>query len=174
MKNKNVNQSYRKNSRMINYNPPKRIVVFDTTLRDGEQASGFHMFPEEKKVIAKALEKMGVDVIEAGFSAASPDDFKAVELIARSIKKSSICSLARCLNKDIEAAAAALKPAKRKRIHVFLATSKIHMKYKLRKAENEILKIAQAAVKYARRFSDDIEFSPEDASRTEREFLSGT
>jgi len=149
----------------------KRIYIFDTTLRDGEQAPGASLSAQEKIEVAHQLVRLGVDIIEAGFPISSPGDFNSVKQIAKYIKGATICGLARSLNKDIDAAAAALKPAKRKRIHVFLATSKIHMRYKLKKAEAEILKIAQAAVKYARRFCDDIEFSPEDASRTEREFL---
>ncbi|MFH1092879.1 MAG: 2-isopropylmalate synthase [Candidatus Omnitrophota bacterium] len=149
----------------------KKIKIFDTTLRDGEQAPGASLSGQEKLEVAHQLVRLGVDVIEAGFPISSPGDFDSVKQIARKVKGATICGLARSLNKDIEAAAMALKPAKRKRIHVFLATSKIHMKYKLRKAESEILKIAESAVKYARKFSADVQFSPEDASRTEREFL---
>ncbi|MFH2144642.1 MAG: 2-isopropylmalate synthase [Candidatus Omnitrophota bacterium] len=149
----------------------ERIYIFDTTLRDGEQAPGASLSVQEKIEVAHQLVRLGVDIIEAGFPVSSPGDFDSVKQIAREVKGATICGLARSLNKDIDAAAAALAPAKRKRIHVFLATSKIHMKYKLKKAEAEIIKIAQAAVKYARRFCNDIEFSPEDASRTEREFL---
>ncbi|MBU4306086.1 MAG: 2-isopropylmalate synthase [Candidatus Omnitrophica bacterium] len=149
----------------------KKIIIFDTTLRDGEQAPGASLTGREKLEVALGLVRLGVDVIEAGFPISSPGDFNSVRMIAQQVKGVVICGLARSLNKDIEAAAAALKPAKRKRIHVFLATSKIHMRYKLKKAESEILKIAEAAVKYAREFSDDIQFSPEDASRTEPDFL---
>ncbi|RKY37077.1 MAG: 2-isopropylmalate synthase [Candidatus Omnitrophota bacterium] len=149
----------------------KRIIIFDTTLRDGEQAPGASLNAFEKVEVAKQLVCLGVDVIEAGFPISSPGDFASVNQIAKNIKGAVICALARSLNKDIEAAANALKPAKRKRIHVFLATSKIHMQYKLKKAEDEILKIAESAVKYARKFCDDVEFSPEDASRTEPDFL---
>ncbi len=149
----------------------KKIKIFDTTLRDGEQAPGASLSDQEKLEVAHQLVRLGVDVIEAGFPISSPGDFDSVKQIARKVKGATICGLARSLNKDIEAAANALKPAKRKRIHVFLATSKIHMKYKLKKAESEILKIAESAVKYACKFSDDVQFSPEDASRTEREFL---
>jgi len=148
-----------------------KLIVFDTTLRDGEQSPGASMTAKEKVEIALQLEKLGVDVIEAGFPIASLDDFAAVKDIASNIKNSTVCGLARAINKDIDAVARAIKPAKHGRIHVFLATSRIHMKYKLKKAEEEILKQAKKAVKYARRFSDDIEFSPEDASRTEPEFL---
>jgi len=149
----------------------KNIIIFDTTLRDGEQAPGASLSDQEKLEVAHQLVRLGVDVIEAGFPISSPGDFNSVKAIARKVKGAVICGLARSLNKDIEAAGAALKPAKRRRIHVFLATSKIHMKYKLKKAESEILKIAESAVKYARKFTDDVQFSPEDASRTEKEFL---
>jgi 2-isopropylmalate synthase len=149
----------------------KKIKIFDTTLRDGEQAPGASLSDQEKLEVAHQLVRLGVDIIEAGFPISSPGDFNSVKQIAKQVKGATICGLARSLNKDIEAAAKALKPAKRKRIHVFLATSKIHMKYKLKKAENEILKIAESAVKYARRFTSDVQFSPEDASRTEKEFL---
>ena len=148
-----------------------KIYIFDTTLRDGEQAPGASLNIKEKIEVAKQLERLNVDVIEAGFPIASPGDFEAVSSIAKKIKKPTICALARSLKKDIDAAADALKGAKKRRIHVFLATSKIHMKYKLKKAEDEILKQAVKAVKYAKSFSDDVEFSPEDASRTERDFL---
>ncbi len=149
----------------------ERIYIFDTTLRDGEQAPGASLNVKEKLEIAKQLEKLNVDIIEAGFPIASPGDFEAVNLIAKKLKKPVICALARSLKKDIDAARDALKSAKKPRIHVFLATSKIHMQYKLRKAEDEVLKQAVEAVKYAKRFADDVEFSPEDATRTERNFL---
>jgi len=149
----------------------RRIVIFDTTLRDGEQCPGASLEPHEKLEIAKQLARLGVDVIEAGFPIASPGDAKAVRRIAETVKGPTICALARSLAADIEVAAQALGPAKKKRIHVFLATSPIHMKYKLRKAESEILRQAVWAVKEARRFCQDVEFSPEDASRTKPEFL---
>ncbi len=148
-----------------------RIYIFDTTLRDGEQAPGASLTVKEKLEVARQLERLNVDVIEAGFPIASPGDFEAVSIISKKIRKPVICALARSLKKDIDAARSALKSAKRKRIHVFLATSKIHMQYKLQKAEGEILKQAISAVKYAKKFAADIEFSPEDASRTERKFL---
>lgn len=149
----------------------ERIYIFDTTLRDGEQAPGASLTVKEKLEIARQLERLNVDIIEAGFPIASPGDFEAVNLIAKKIKKPIICALARSLKKDIDAARDALKPAKSPRIHVFLATSKIHMKYKLRKAEDEVLRQAVEAVKYAKKFVEDVEFSPEDATRTERKFL---
>lgn len=148
-----------------------KIIIFDTTLRDGEQAPGASLNQKEKLDIAFALEKLGVDVIEAGFPVSTVGDFEAVKLIAREVKRPIICGLARALPKDIDAAYKATKPASRPRIHVFLATSKIHMRYKLKKAKDEILHLAQKAVQYARNLCDDIEFSPEDASRTEKEFL---
>ncbi len=149
----------------------RRITIFDTTLRDGEQCPGASLTPPEKLEIAKQLARLGVDVIEGGFPIASPGDAQAVKMIAQTIKGPTIAALARSLPADIDAAAAALAPAKKKRIHVFLATSPIHRKYKLHKAQAEILRQAVAAVKYAKRYSRDVEFSPEDASRTEPEFL---
>jgi len=149
----------------------EKIIIFDTTLRDGEQAPGASLTAQQKLEVAFQLEKLCVDVIEAGFPIASPGDFKAVSDIAKNIKKSTICALARCLKQDIEAAYNALKPADSPRIHLFLATSKIHMKYKFKKAEAEILALARQATKLARRYCDDIEFSPEDATRSEKEFL---
>ncbi len=149
----------------------EKVIIFDTTLRDGEQAPGASLRPEEKLEVAKNLEDLGVDVIEAGFPISSEGDFLGVNLISKKIKKSIICGLARAKKEDIKACADALEPAKRKRIHVFLATSEIHRKYKLKKAKDEILKLACWGVKYARKFCQDIEFSPEDASRTEIDFL---
>ena len=149
----------------------RRIIIFDTTLRDGEQCPGASLQPHEKLEIAKQLARLGVDVIEGGFPIASPGDAKAVRMIAETVKGPTICALARSLSGDIEAAAQALSAAPKKRIHVFLATSPIHLKYKLRKAEDEILRQAVWAVKHARRFCRDVEFSPEDASRTKPEFL---
>jgi len=149
----------------------RKVVIFDTTLRDGEQSPGASLTTESKLEIAAQLAKLKVDYIEAGFPITSKGDFEAVKEVARKIKGPGICGLARCKKEDIDAAARALKPAKKKRIHVFLATSRIHMKYKLKKAENEILRLAAWGVKRARRFADDIEFSPEDASRTDRDFL---
>ncbi|MBI3010877.1 MAG: 2-isopropylmalate synthase, partial [Candidatus Omnitrophica bacterium] len=149
----------------------RRIIIFDTTLRDGEQCPGASLTPPEKLEIAKQLARLGVDVIEAGFPIASPGDAQAVKTIAQAVKGPTIAALARSLSADIDAAAAALAPAKKKRLHVFLATSPIHRKYKLRKAQREILRQSVWAVKYAKRYSNDVEFSPEDASRTEPEFL---
>ncbi len=148
-----------------------KIIIFDTTLRDGEQSPGASLTAKGKLEIAEQLARLKVDVIEAGFPVSSRGDFEAVREIAKEIKGPVICGLARSLKKDIDAAYQAVKYAKRRRIHVFLATSKIHMKYKLRKAEDEILRLAVWAVKYAKAFTDDVEFSPEDASRTDKEFL---
>ena len=149
-----------------------RIIIFDTTLRDGEQCPGASMNLREKLEVARQLARLRVDVIEAGFPVISDGDFASVQAIAREIKGPTIAGLARCVPKDIDAAGHAVKPAgKRARIHVFLATSKIHREFKLGKAQHEILRLAVEGVKRARTFVDDVEFSPEDASRTEPEFL---
>ncbi|HUT60511.1 MAG TPA: 2-isopropylmalate synthase [Phycisphaerae bacterium] len=149
----------------------RNIVIFDTTLRDGEQSPGCSMNITEKLEVARALEALNVDVIEAGFPIASPGDFEAVRAIAETVTKSKVAGLARCLDKDIQAAADAVKPARKPRIHVFCATSQIHRKYKLRRAKSEIIKMSVEGVKMAKGFADDVEFSPEDASRTEWDFL---
>ncbi|MFC1698689.1 2-isopropylmalate synthase [Candidatus Omnitrophota bacterium] len=149
----------------------ERIIIFDTTLRDGEQSPGASLDAQKKLEIAHQLARLKVDVIEAGFPISSPGDFSAVKAVASQIRGPVICGLARAIKKDIDAAFGAVSPAPKKRIHVFLATSKIHMKYKLKKAEAEILRQAKEAVKYARSLISDVEFSPEDASRTEKEFL---
>lgn len=149
----------------------RRITIFDTTLRDGEQSPGASLDHREKLEIAHQLAELGVDVIEAGFPIASPGDFAAVRDIAKQVKGPTICGLARCVNADIERCAEAVAPAKKSRIHVFLATSAIHRQFKLRKARGEILRLGAAGVKHARSFCKDVEFSPEDASRTERDFL---
>jgi len=149
-----------------------KLIIFDTTLRDGEQAPGATMNEREKLEVARQLVLLGVDVIEAGFPISSKGDFNAVKRIASSVKGAIICGLSRAMTKDIDAAYQATRQAKGgSRIHVFLATSKIHMQYKLKKAEDEILRLAIDAVKYAKKYTSDIEFSPEDASRTEPEFL---
>ncbi len=149
----------------------EKIIIFDTTLRDGEQAPGASLNATQKLEIAYQLEKLGVDVIEAGFPVASGDDFYAVSLIARKIKRAIVCALAQCLEKDILSASAALKKARQARLHLFLATSKIHLKYKFKKAEEEILDLAKSSVRCARGLCSDIEFSPEDATRSARDFL---
>jgi 2-isopropylmalate synthase len=150
----------------------QRIVIFDTTLRDGEQCPGASMNLREKLEVARQLARLKVDVIEAGFPITSDGDFAAVQAIAREVHGPVIAGLARCVAADIDRAAAAVKPAGRKaRIHVFLATSRIHREFKLNKAQNEILRLAVEGVTRARSHVDDVEFSPEDASRTEPEFL---
>ena len=149
-----------------------RVWVFDTTLRDGEQCPGGSMTRTEKLELARALERMKVDVLEAGFPISSPDDFEAVKAIAGEISGCSVAGLARCTKQDIKRAADAVAKARRPRIHVFLATSPVHMEHKLKKAPKDILKMAVWAVELARGYCEDIEFSPEDASRTDRTFLS--
>ncbi|MFA5320497.1 MAG: 2-isopropylmalate synthase, partial [Candidatus Omnitrophota bacterium] len=149
----------------------EKVIIFDTTLRDGEQAPGGSLTSQEKLEVAFQLERLGVDVIEAGFPVASPDDFQAVARIASSIKKKTVCALARCIKVDIEAAAAAVKKAKKPRVHLFLATSKIHLQYKFNKKEDEILDLAVRSTRMARKLCSDIEFSPEDATRSDRQFL---
>lgn len=148
-----------------------KIIVFDTTLRDGEQSPGCSMNTEEKLRVALQLEKLGVDVIEAGFAAASPGDFDAVSQIAKTIKNASICSLSRAIENDIKQAGMAVSHAPKHRIHTFIATSPIHMKYKLKMSPDEVIKRAVHAVEYARTFVDDVEFSLEDAGRSEIPFM---
>ncbi|MDY7547585.1 2-isopropylmalate synthase [Glaciimonas sp. CA11.2] len=152
-------------------NSPEKLIIFDTTLRDGEQSPGASMTKDEKIRIAKQLERMKVDVIEAGFAAASPGDFEAIKAIAGIVKDSTVCSLSRANDKDIARAAEALKPAERKRIHTFLATSPLHMEKKLRMTPDQVFEQAKMAVRYARNFTDDVEFSPEDGSRSDMDFL---
>jgi len=149
-----------------------RVIIFDTTLRDGEQCPGASMGLQEKMEVARQLQRLNVDIIEAGFPIASPGDFEAVQAIAKAIKGPRIAGLARCIAKDIERCAEAVSPAgKRSRIHVFLATSAIHRQFKLKKAKHEIVKQAIWGVKHAKKFCQDVQFSPEDASRTEPDFL---
>ncbi len=149
----------------------ERLIIFDTTLRDGEQSPGASMTRDEKLRIARALERMRVDVIEAGFPIASPGDFEAVQAVARAVKDSVVCGLARALDKDIDRAAEALREARAFRIHTFIATSPIHMERKLRMSPDEVLAQAVRAVRRARQHTDDVEFSPEDAGRSEIDFL---
>ncbi len=149
----------------------EHLVIFDTTLRDGEQSPGASMTKEEKIRIAKQLERMRVDVIEAGFPAASPGDFEAVKAVAATVKDSIVCGLARANVNDIPRAAEAVKEANASRIHTFIATSPIHMQKKLRMTPDQVLEQAVMAVKLARTFTDDVEFSPEDAGRSEVDFL---
>ncbi len=149
----------------------ERIIVFDTTLRDGEQSPGASMTIDEKIRVAEHLERMGVDVIEAGFPIASEGDFKAVREIARRVRNSVVCGLARASAADIDRAAEALEPAERKRIHTFIATSPLHMRVKLQMEPEEVLERVRDSVTRARRWAEDVEWSAEDASRSERDFL---
>ena len=149
-----------------------KVLFFDTTLRDGEQCPGASMNLRQKLEVARQLEKLGVDIIEAGFPVISDGDFEAVSTIARTVKKCRIAGLARCVEKDIRAAAAAVAPAgERARIHTFLATSPLHRDFKLKKSKEEIIEMAVAGVKLAKTLVNDVEFSAEDASRTEHEYL---
>jgi len=152
-------------------NERSHLIIFDTTLRDGEQSPGASMTREEKLLIAGALERLRVDVIEAGFPAASPGDAEAVKAVADTVRDSTVCGLARALENDIDRAGEALAGAAAPRIHTFLATSPIHMQNKLRMGPDEVLAQAVRAVRYARRYTDDVEFSPEDAGRSELDFL---
>src|SRR6187399_2216843 len=148
-----------------------RVVIFDTTLRDGEQCPGATMTHEEKLEVAELLDAMGVDIIEAGFPIASDGDFAAVHEIAKRAKNSVICGLSRAAFKDIDRCAEAIKPAKRKRIHTFISTSPVHMKYKLQKEPHEVYEMVVAQVARARSHTDDVEWSAEDGTRTEHDFL---
>ena len=148
-----------------------RLIIFDTTLRDGEQSPGASMTRDEKVRIGKALERLRVDIIEAGFPAASPGDFEGVKAVAEAVKDSTVCGLARAVEKDIDRAAEAIKPAARGRIHTFIATSPIHMQHKLRMTPEQVLERAVWAVKRARQYTDDVEFSAEDAVRSDMDFL---
>ncbi|MDQ2710853.1 MAG: 2-isopropylmalate synthase [Acidobacteriota bacterium] len=148
-----------------------RVYVFDTTLRDGEQSPGCSMTIIEKLTMATALVDLGVDILEAGFPIASEGDFEAVDAISRQFPWVQVAALARACTLDVERAAKALEPAKRPRIHTFIATSDIHLKYKLRKSRQEVLDAAVAAVTLARSYTDDVEFSAEDATRTDIDYL---
>ena len=148
-----------------------KLIIFDTTLRDGEQSPGASMTKDEKVRIAKVLEKMRVDVIEAGFAIASQGDFEAVQAVAKAVKDSTVCSLARALDKDIDRAGEAIKNANSARIHTFIATSDIHMQMKLRMTPDEVVSQAVRSVKRATKFTSNIEFSPEDAGRSDIDFL---
>ena len=149
----------------------KKIKIFDTTLRDGEQSPGVNLSIKEKVMVAKQLERLNVDVIEAGFPISSKGSFQAVQKISKEVKKPIICALARSVKKDIDCAWDALKFAKNPRIHVFIATSKIHMDHKLKKTKEDILKMVLDSIEYAKSLCDDIQFSPEDASRTNLDFM---
>ncbi len=148
-----------------------KIIIFDTTLRDGEQSPGASMNTEEKIRIARQLERLNVDVMEVGFAAASRGDFDAIHQIAKQASNASICSLARAVDGDIKAAGEAIAPAKNRRIHTFIATSPIHMEFKLKMSPDEVIRRAVRAVEYAKTFCDDVEFSCEDACRSEMSFL---
>jgi len=149
----------------------REVLIFDTTLRDGEQAPGNTMTPEEKLRLARQLDQLGVDIIEAGFPAASEGDFRSVREIAQEIRRPVIAALARCHEKDIDLAGEALQGAARGRIHVFISTSDIHLEHKLKISRDEAIERARAAIRQARRYTDDVEFSAEDASRTDRDYL---
>jgi 2-isopropylmalate synthase len=148
----------------------RRITIFDTTLRDGEQSPGIALSPDEKVEIAEQLERLGVDIVEAGFAVSSPGDFEGVRAVAAAIERPTVASLARTRKEDIDAAAEALAGARRSRIHVFLATSPIHMERKLRLEPEEVVEQARWSVGYARSLADEVEFSCEDATRSEPEF----
>jgi 2-isopropylmalate synthase len=148
-----------------------KLIIFDTTLRDGEQSPGASMTRDEKVRIAKALERLKVDIIEAGFPAASVGDFEAVQAVAKVIKDSTVCALARALDKDIDRAGNAIKLANSSRIHTFIATSPIHMQLKLNMQPEQVIEYAVRAVKRARNYTDNVEFSPEDAGRSDEDFL---
>ncbi len=150
---------------------PDQLIIFDTTMRDGEQSPGAAMTKDEKVRIGKQLERLRVDVIEAGFAASSPGDFEAIRAVAAAVKDSTVCSLARANDNDVKRAGEAVKDANRGRVHTFIATSPIHMKHKLRMEPDAVLEAAVRAVKLARQYTDDVEFSAEDAVRSDVDFL---
>ena len=147
------------------------VIIFDTTLRDGEQSPGATMTKQQKILIAEGLDDMKVDIIEAGFAAASTGDFECIKEISKNVKNSTVCSLARAINSDLEYAAESIKKAQNGRIHTFIATSPLHMKYKLNKTPQQILEIIEKSVSYARKLAPEVEFSAEDASRSDIDFL---
>ena len=149
----------------------KRIRIFDTTLRDGEQSPGCSMNLQEKLTLARQLERLGVDIIEAGFAIASEGDFEAVRAIATELKTATVASLARTANDDVDRAGQAIEPAAHGRIHTFIATSDIHLEHKLRMGREQVLEEVDRAVRRARQFTDDVEFSAEDATRSDWDFL---
>jgi 2-isopropylmalate synthase len=148
-----------------------KVIIFDTTLRDGEQAAGSSLNVQEKLEIAKHLERMGVDVIEAGFPISSPGDFEAVRTIACETKQSTVCGLARAVTADIDVAWNAVKEAKQPRIHVFISASDIHLMHQLKKSREQVHEMAVAMVTHAKKHTSDIEFSPMDASRSNPDFI---
>ena len=150
------------------------IRIFDTTLRDGEQSPGASMFVEDKIKIAKVLDAMGVDIIEAGFPVASKGDFESISLVSQIVKKSTICALARAKKRDVEIAGKSLLKAKKPRIHTFIATSKLHMEHKLKLSKKQVLEYVESSVKLARKFTDDVEWSCEDGTRTDIDFMCRT
>ncbi|MGE4350815.1 MAG: 2-isopropylmalate synthase [Bdellovibrionales bacterium] len=151
--------------------PSNRVIIFDTTLRDGEQSPGATMSLKEKIAVATLLDVMGVDVIEAGFAASSPGDAECIAAVGRAVKRSTVCSLARAIKGDIEAAAKALEKVERPRIHTFVSTSKIHLEHQMRKSEEQVLEIIDETVRFARSFCDDVEWSAMDATRTDMDYL---
>ena len=149
----------------------EKLIIFDTTMRDGEQSPGASMTKEDKLRIARQLERMRVDIIEAGFPAASEGDFNSVQAVARAIKDSTVCGLARANEKDIRRCGEAVRVAAQPRIHTFIATSPIHMEKKLRMEPSQVIDQAVRAIKWAREYTDNVEFSPEDAGRSDLDFL---
>ena len=149
----------------------EKLIIFDTTMRDGEQSPGAAMSKDDKLRIARQLERMRVDVIEAGFPAASDGDFESVQAVARAIKDSMVCGLARANERDIRRCGEAVKVAVRPRVHTFIATSPIHMEKKLRMEPSQVIDQAVRAIKWAREYTDNVEFSPEDAGRSDLDFL---
>ena len=151
-----------------------QIIIFDTTLRDGEQSPGASMSLEEKIQIAKAFEDLGVDILEAGFPAASQGDFEAVSEISKILTKTVPCGLARAVKNDLDRCYESLKHSKHFRIHTFISTSDLHMKFKLQKTREEVLDLIKFSVEYAKQFTNDVEWSPEDATRTDSDYLCKT
>ena len=151
--------------------PDEKVVIFDTTLRDGEQSAGIGLTTHEKLEIAKQLERLNVDVIEAGFAASSPGDLDAVKKISAEIRTPTIASLARCVSSDIDSAWEAIKDARHPRIHVFIPSSDVQVMHQLRKNPEEVLDMAVASVERAKSYCEDVEFSPMDATRTDMEYL---
>jgi len=149
----------------------RRIQIFDTTLRDGEQAPGASMKPEQKIVIARQLARMGVDIIEPGFSISSPGEFQAIQQISRELQNVEICGFARCVKEDIDSAVAATQDAARRRLHLFISSSQIHLDFQLRKTQDQVIEMLRGMVAYGKQFVEQIEFSPMDASRSSEEFL---